>query len=44
MDVLFGIILDVLMLRWVNRETNPYRKVLVVAGFILLAVAIVVIL
>ena len=44
MDVLFGIIIDVLFLRWINREANPYRKVLVVVGFTLLAVTLVVIL
>lgn len=44
MGVLFGIILDVLLLRWVSREANPYRKVIVVVGFILFAVAVVIIL
>tara|TARA_Y100000817_G_scaffold299063_1_gene276827 strand:- start:109 stop:261 length:153 start_codon:yes stop_codon:yes gene_type:complete len=43
MDVLIGIFLDVVCFRWVNRENNPYRKVVAILAWLVFGVAIAVI-
>ncbi|WP_421875316.1 hypothetical protein [Marinoscillum sp.] len=43
MDILFGVILEVLFLGWFKRAHNPFHKVFVVLACLLFAVVLAVI-
>lgn len=43
MDILLGVILEVLFLGWFKRAKNPFHKVFVILAFLLFAVVLAVI-